>query len=129
MHLKATRNNRNNWLINQEDLQVWIEARDAKTQSRPDTPNDTTDDKNHQTTITVARLEEQLKAAERRAADLENTLSDERSSQREELRSLKADHQAQLDRRDADYRQAMELLREAQRKRGLVEWLLWRTKP
>lgn len=119
MALKATRNNRNNWLITKDDLRSWMDQRATPTRAEPDTPNDT----DQELSITIARLEERLTAAEQRADDLAETLSDERAAQRERIEGLKADHQAQLDRRDADYRQAMELLREAQRKRGLLGWL------
>lgn len=119
MALKATRNNRNNWLITQEDLHSWMEQRDTSTREVPGTSSDTY----YQQGIIIARLEEQLRAAEQRADDLAGTLADERDAQREQIDVLKADHQAQLDRRDADYQQAMELLREAQKKRGLLEWL------
>ena len=119
MALKATRNNRNNWLITQEDLRSWIAQRDTKSIPQQDTTSDT----DHHKSITIARLEEQLRASEQRADDLAHALAEERNAQRERVEELKADHQAQLDRRDADYQQAMELLREAQKKRGFLEWL------
>lgn len=74
--------------------------------------SDTTTDTATEHTVEIARLSEQLKAAEDRVSVLEG-----------QLERQEADFRDQIARRDADYREAMDLLREAQRKRGLLEMI------
>lgn len=106
--LKAHRNNRNHWQIDPQDLEAWIASRGGKSSPvSPEVPATPTEP-----TVEVARLTEQLRAAEDRISDLEARLEKQ-----------DADFRDQLTRRDADYQQAMELLKEAQRPRGLLEWL------
>lgn len=121
--LKAIRNNRNQWSIDADDLRVWADQRDAKSRSAPPDNHDTYSDTDHPISISIARLEERLEAAERRAEDLANTLVEERKTQHEQIASLKTEHRDQIERRDTDYQQAMALLREAQRPRGLLDWI------
>lgn len=107
-NLKAQRNNRNHWQIDPDDLDAWIERRGGKVAAvSPEVSGTPTEP-----TVEVTRLTEQLRAAEDRIADLEARLEKQDAGFRD-----------QLARRDADYQQAMELLKEAQRPRGLLEWL------
>lgn len=135
--LNARRNNANHWIIDPADLAAWAGERPDKPPvpdavSTPDTQtltaNDSASDSAnlHQRELEVARLEAQLDAANARLADLTAQMAKQ-----------DGDHREALTKRDADYREAMDrltttldLLREAQRPRGLLEWLgLRRDKP
>ncbi|MBQ4827533.1 helix-turn-helix domain-containing protein [Leisingera sp. HS039] len=107
--LKAQRNNRNHWQIDPEDLKTWIESRGGK----PDLASLDVSVPPTEPTVEVARLTEQLRAAEDRITDLETRLE-----------KKDADFRERLTQRNADYREAMGLLKEAQRPRGLLE-LIW----
>lgn len=95
--LKAQRNNSNHWIIDPDDLTAWAEDRDPKGLPPSEPPatlaTQTYTATLHQKDLQLARLEEQLRASEQKVEDLAG----------------------QLARRDADYREAMDMLREAQR--------------
>lgn len=92
--LKAKRNNRSHWIIDPQDLEAWSEAREPVGATLGTAINTDTGTANLQhESIEIARLEERLRASEEKVSDLTR----------------------HLERRDVDYREAMELLREAQR--------------
>ena len=112
LDLKASRDNRNHWKIQEDDLAQWISDRDT----RGSTPTDTSTDTATDTSTMVARLEEQLKASEER-------LMYEREASEARLGDLRE----RLAQRERDYQDALEIIRTRDEGRGavarLMEWL------
>ena len=125
--LHAVRDNKNHWKIEKSDLDAWIDQRDTKTDTSGDTITDgssdtATDSITHQS-ITVARLEAQLEASNARNHDLHEALLRERESQNARLDDLKDMHRLEVKRLEENNSRLIELLKEAQRHRGFLEWL------
>lgn len=121
--LKASRNNRNHWQISDEDLQTWMAPRSQQAQPASLKPSDTPTDTITETDLIVALLEEQLKSAQAEAAGYREEIDRLKDEHLIQMAESAASFNERLTQRDGDYQQAMEMLREAQRPRGLWEWL------
>lgn len=118
--MKASRNNRNHWQISDEDLQAWMASRSP--QVKP-TPSDTSTDTTTEADLIVALMEEQLKSAQAEAAGYREEIARLQGEHAARMAETTAEFKERLAQRDGDYQQAMEMLKEAQRPRGLWEWL------
>ena len=99
--LPALRDNRNRWQISLDDLERWAQERGGF-KGKPPTP--IADRSTVVASLDIARLEEQLRAAQ-----------DQLEAQRQATEERLSDLRSQLSQGNEDNREAMALLREAQR--------------
>ena len=66
--LKATRNNRNHWVISEDDLKAWMDSRGVKL--IPDTSSDTFSDTITQLSVENSGLKAEVKAKDETITDL-----------------------------------------------------------
>ena len=66
--LNATRNNRNHWVISEDDLTAWMDSRGVK--HIPDTSSDTSSDAITQLSVENSSLKAEVKAVREANADL-----------------------------------------------------------
>ena len=66
--LNATRNNRNHWVISEDDLKAWMDSRGVK--PMPDTPSDTSSDTITQLSVENSVLKAEVKAKDETITDL-----------------------------------------------------------
>ena len=66
--LKATRNNRNHWVISEDDLKVWMDSRGVKL--KPDTSSDASSDTITRLSVENSGLKVEVKVVREANADL-----------------------------------------------------------
>ena len=66
--LKATRNNRNHWVISEDDLKVWMDSRGVKPKS--DTSSDASSDTITRQSVEISGLKVEVKVVREANADL-----------------------------------------------------------
>ena len=66
--LNATRNNRNHWVISEDDLKAWMDSRGVK--PMPDTPSDTSSDNITRLSVENSGLKAEVKAKDETITDL-----------------------------------------------------------
>lgn len=115
--LKAERNNRNHWRITEEDLGAWMASRSPQVKPAPLEPSGTPTEDD----LIAAVLREQLRAAEDEAGKLRDWIEKREADHRVQIEDITKRMDAALAQRNTDYQQALDLLREASRKRGLWE--------
>lgn len=76
--LQASRNNRNHWQIDPNDLKKWMDGRDTPLPSPTDTPSDTPSDTT-ELLMKINGLEIELKATSERLAEVKEDRNEWRS--------------------------------------------------
>ena len=66
--LKATRNNRNHWVISEDDLKAWMDSRRVK--PKPDTSSDASSDTITRLSVEISGLKAEVKVVREANADL-----------------------------------------------------------
>ena len=107
--LPAHRNNKNHWQISPEDLQRWIDERGTSPDTKPDTSSGTT------TETSTDSISIQLVSLKVENADIRARLD----AANDKVASL----EGHLAKRDADYQSVLNLLTEAQRPKGILDWV------